>query len=250
MSPLALAVVLAAAPLSLESLGYAPDTLKPAAAEAVVRGDVPYFPVTGTVKALPPTERAAAVKVLASWVKTFVSSPEFKALYLARAAEQRSPPPAPKRPPEVIIKERRAALDEQVTGMLVNLKSLPPDQQAQLKAAAAEMQKAGEAMLKDRHSFEVMEAARFDGESQQYQESLVMFPDDPRAGIKRVLINFLRVTKGIDYGAKLVPQGDRKVFANGDYESKDWFWKMGFRAGKEATEAARAFCEAWLKELP
>jgi hypothetical protein len=38
-------------------------------------------------------------------------------------------------------------------------------------------------------------------------------------------------------------------FANEDYEGKPAEWKICFRAGKEATEAARAFARSWLTEL-
>jgi hypothetical protein len=59
----------------------------------------------------------------------------------------------------------------------------------------------------------------------------------------------LDATQGIDYAAKLVKKEKVMVFENPVYEKKDDKWKKGYRAGKEATEAARAFAQAWLKEL-
>lgn len=243
-----LALVLTAAP-SIETWGYAPDALKPLAVEATLNGELPNFPVTAAVKALPVAQRAQAVKTLAGWVKTFVSSAEFKSLYTARLGDLRAPKPQPKRTADQIAKDRRAELDKQVADMLANVSKVPPDMQAQLKSAAADMKKNGETMLADKKTLELIENARFDEENARYQQSLAQLPDDPKDAIKRVLGKFLEATQGIDYGAKLVPAGDRKRFANPDYESKDWAWKMGFRAGKDATEAARAFCDAWLKEL-
>ena len=39
------------------------------------------------------------------------------------------------------------------------------------------------------------------------------------------------------------------VSENPAYERKPGQWKMCYRAGKEATAAARAAVQAWLKEL-
>jgi hypothetical protein len=39
------------------------------------------------------------------------------------------------------------------------------------------------------------------------------------------------------------------VFADEKLEAKPAEWKLCFRAGKEATGAARAFAEGWLAEL-
>ena len=52
------------------------------------------------------------------------------------------------------------------------------------------------------------------------------------------------------FKAKLVgAQGSPRRFAREDYEAKPAEWKMCFRAGKEATEAARAFAREWIKSL-
>jgi hypothetical protein len=57
------------------------------------------------------------------------------------------------------------------------------------------------------------------------------------------------LTQGIDFNAALKESGGNKVFVNPAYEKKSNKWKMAFRAGKEVTEAARAFAQQWLKEL-
>ena len=59
---------------------------------------------------------------------------------------------------------------------------------------------------------------------------------------------------GADRSGKLIGPGDvvaqtRQAFENAAYEQKPSQWKMCFRAGKEATGAARATAQAWLKEL-
>jgi hypothetical protein len=38
-------------------------------------------------------------------------------------------------------------------------------------------------------------------------------------------------------------------FVEGAYESKPGNWKLCYRAGKPAVEAARAFAASWIKEI-
>lgn len=92
----------------------------------------------------------------------------------------------------------------------------------------------------------VMERAQ---EDQDYKERVAQweeeYPADPKELVKQRLQDFLRETSNVDYAAKL----NGRRFANAAYESKSSEWKLAYRAGKEPTEKARAFAEAWLKEL-
>ena len=88
----------------------------------------------------------------------------------------------------------------------------------------------------------------------EYNEKVAQWEKEFPAGnfrplLKKRLREFLDATAGIDFNAKLAGKGKKMLFVNPDYESKDGNWKRCFRAGKEATEAARAFAQAWLKEL-
>jgi hypothetical protein len=90
--------------------------------------------------------------------------------------------------------------------------------------------------------------------AKQYKEKLAAWEKeypagDPKPLLKRRLKEFLDATGNVDYGAKLVKKGDAMVFVNPAYENKDSRWKTAFRAGKDATEAARAIAQQWLKEL-
>ena len=61
--------------------------------------------------------------------------------------------------------------------------------------------------------------------------------------------HFLDATADVAYDAQLVEKDTKKVFANQAQEGKPAEWKMAFRAGKPATEAARAFAQKWLTDL-
>jgi hypothetical protein len=57
------------------------------------------------------------------------------------------------------------------------------------------------------------------------------------------------VTKDVAYDAQLVEKNGKKVFADAALEARPAEWKLAFRAGKPATEAARTFAQKWLSDL-
>ncbi len=63
------------------------------------------------------------------------------------------------------------------------------------------------------------------------------------------LRHFLQVSSDVDYDAKLVDKDGTKVFADPALEARPKEWKLCFRAGKPATDAARAFAQKWLSDL-
>jgi hypothetical protein len=75
------------------------------------------------------------------------------------------------------------------------------------------------------------------------------YPADARALVAMRLRRFIDVTKDVDYSAQLVDKDKKKVFADAGLEARPAEWKMAFRAGKPATDAARAFAQKWLADL-
>lgn len=73
---------------------------------------------------------------------------------------------------------------------------------------------------------------------------------NPRAQVRRQLQAFLDLTADVDFAATTHASGGLRIFDDARYEGKPPVWKMCYRAGRPATEAARAFAEEWLKELP
>lgn len=72
---------------------------------------------------------------------------------------------------------------------------------------------------------------------------------DPQAQLKKRLEAFLAATADVDFAAATQGSGTMKRFAKEEYEAKPAEWKMCYRAGKETTEALRAFAQGWLAEL-
>jgi hypothetical protein len=100
-----------------------------------------------------------------------------------------------------------------------------------------------ETMLKGQRTEQVA------GHAAATKEFNAMFPADPRALVAMRLRQFLGATGNIDFSARLVEQGKVQKFADPALEAKSTGWKMCFRAGKPATEAAREFARKWLADL-
>jgi hypothetical protein len=75
------------------------------------------------------------------------------------------------------------------------------------------------------------------------------YPDDPKPVVAKRLREFLQLSADVDYNATLKNLGSASVFENPAYQAKPSQWKMCYRAGREATSAARTAVQAWLAEI-
>ncbi|MGV3622945.1 MAG: hypothetical protein ACO1OB_19150, partial [Archangium sp.] len=69
------------------------------------------------------------------------------------------------------------------------------------------------------------------------------------AQLKERITYFLAETKQMPWDAKLEEKNGKKVFVNPALEGKANWWKFCWRAGPEATNAAREFATQWLADL-
>lgn len=72
---------------------------------------------------------------------------------------------------------------------------------------------------------------------------------NPNVTLKRRLEQFLELSADVDFAAPTVGEGSARRFEKPEDEAKPREWKMCFRAGPEATSAARAYAKEWLAEL-
>lgn len=75
------------------------------------------------------------------------------------------------------------------------------------------------------------------------------YPQNQLLFVRKRLEEFLNATKDIDFSAELTEKNGKKIFVNPVYERKDSRWKMAFRAGREVVEPARGFVEKWMEEI-
>jgi hypothetical protein len=223
--------------------------------ENIANGSYYYPPACALIA---PAKRPAIVRAAGEFARSFVSTAAFKSWYEELRESRR--PEAPK-----LMGSMSDMRSEQVTAMRNQIAetekaraAAPADQQklyndvlAALKSSLKEIQ-AGDAS---------QDAVMNAGIEQQnaeataeYKQKLAAFEKeypkgDPRPMIRRRLQTFLQQTEGVDFGAKLQRKGKQMVFVNSAYENMDSTWKRAFRAGKEATDAARAFAREWLNSL-
>lgn len=206
-------------------------------------------------KLLPAAARAEAATAGVAWLKTYTATAEFKQQYAQIRETHKPSAPEFAGTPEEELKKADEEAKQQAEESKKALASLPPDQRAQIE----EVMKAAQAMVAQMNTPEMrkmrldaIKAARAD-RTKQYEQELATwkrdYPESAGPVIAKRLREFLAASADVDFTAKLVSKGGKMVFENQAYEQKPGQWKMCFRAGKEATTAARAAAQAWLKDL-
>jgi hypothetical protein len=239
----------------LSQLGITPQAAREAV-DSVINSGVynPGLPA-GAFRLMPAAARGEAATAGVTWLKTYIASPEFKRQYGQIRDVHKPAPPEFAGTPEDELKKADDEQKQQTEDSKKAIAALPAEQRAQVEAAM----KAAQAMIAQQNTPE-MRKLRLDGiktmradRTTQYQQELATwtrnFPESPAPVIAKRLREFLAASGDVDFAAKLTPRNGRMAFENPAYEQKPGQWKMCYRAGKEATTAARAAVQAWLKEL-
>jgi hypothetical protein len=240
----------------LTKLALDPVSAKESILDSLTSGSVYNYKAMEAFKALPASARAAIVSAGLGWIKAYVETAEFQTAYGEYRAKEKPETPAVRPAQDEQIKKQKAEFEKQVVEMRKSMAGLDAATKESMDNSIKEMRAQMEAMEKDPQQKELMrqmtEMARSE-DKKKYEEQLAdwdsKFPADPRLLIKKRINAFLAASAGVDFAAKLAVLGDKMVFINGDYEQKPPEWKVCFRAGKEATDAARAFAKTWLTEL-
>jgi hypothetical protein len=210
------------------------------------------YEVPAKLKALGTAERVTLVNALGAMAKTWFDTAEFKAAYKKKYENSLPDDLKPPRTAAQIADQLRADNKKALADLEEALKSMPPELRKQAEAGMTQMR----AGLKEQEAQVDAAAAQMaEEEKARYEEAKNRPPDpdatpaDPHVALKRALKGFLDVTAGVDYAAALKPASGRKVFVNAAFEQKPREWKLCFRAGREACDAARAFASSWLAEL-
>lgn len=217
-----------------------------------------YLSYPGDARLIPAAKRAALVRAVGDFAKSYVKTDAFKAWYAEYRDKQKPAMPEQLKP----AADSRAEQLDVMKKSLADMEKAYREATANLKETYRQNIEAMKQMLKefgtanpeqdeqmDRYAKQANEQAR-----KEYNDKIAQWEKEYPAGnyrplLKKRLREFLDATSGVDFNAKLTSKGKKMVFANPDYESKDGNWKLCFRAGKEATEAARAFAKAWLSTI-
>ncbi|UYQ92604.1 hypothetical protein MKQ68_21210 [Chitinophaga horti] len=202
--------------------------------------------------------REGVTRDLLAYTKEYVQGEEFRNAYLEYRNNQKPKEPVLPQTPEAV----RAKYIADTKAAIENLeKTLKAVNDAEMKKSLNESLEMFKQNLSDaeKNKSELLnlmiegEKSGYEYKKQTYANDLAAwentYPASPNGYIKQRLQEMLDATEGVDYNAQLVVKGDKKYFVNKAYENKSSNWKMAFRAGKEVTATARAFAQAWLKEL-
>jgi hypothetical protein len=199
--------------------------------------------------------RVALVNFALSLARSFAESDDFKRRY-ADHREANGPDPLPEEPnADAILAKQRAGFEEQVLQMRKLFDQITPEQRATLEEGWKDMRAQLTELETGPKRAELETALRQQRVAQVRERELAMqqletiWPADHRALIANRLRHFLDVSKDVAYDAALIDKDGKKVFADPAMEARPKEWKMCFRAGKPATDAARAFAQKWLNDL-
>ena len=234
--------------------------LTPAAAREGVLGPLsggtPYDDAAyQAFKALPAAARADVVRAGLAWIKAYAASAEFQEAYRRLRESNKPAEPEPRAGADDQVKQMRADMEKSIAEMKKNMAAMDAETRKQMEAVVQQL-RAQMAQMESPQQKEMLSqgtALAAEGDRKRHQEELGEwerdFPADPRVLIKRRIQEFLAASADVDYAARLLPRGDKMVFASAALEQKPPEWKLCYRAGKEPVLAARAFAQEWLSQL-
>lgn len=241
---------------TLVKLGLEPAAARESIMASLASGSVYNYEAIGAFKSLPASARATIVQAGLGWVKAYVGTAEFKAAYLKFRDGEKPEAPAVRLSADEAMKKQKADFEKQIAETRKSMAALDAETKKTMEAGIQQMRSQMEALEKDPQQKDLLRQMTEMGRAEdkkRYEEQLKAWeeklPAEPRVLIKRRINDFLAASADVDFSAKLLPRGDKMVFANEAYEQKPSEWKICFRAGRGATDAARAFARSWLAEL-
>lgn len=197
--------------------------------------------VPAPLRALAATQRKEAVEALGGRAKAYFASEAFKKRWTQEHGGRYQDADEARRKveSEQARKQGQARADKNLAEAEKMMSMMPPEMQEQMRAKIAKA-RADQARKEAKRNAR-QEAAAADQGAQSVPDSKV--------ALRKALQGFLRASEGVDFAAPLVYGGPRATFSNPVYEAKPGAWKACYRAGRQATEAARAYAKAWLAEL-
>lgn len=247
--------MVAAAQDHLATLGISEGRAKEAVFDSFMGDAISLAGKPAAFIAMTPPARVALVNFALNLARAFVESDDFKRRY-ADHREANGPDPLPEaQTAEQIFAKQRAGFENQVAEMRKLFDQITPEQRATLEAGWTDMRRQLDEMEKGERRTQIegllkeQRDEQIRQRNQAMQELDKMYPADPRALVALRLRHFLEVTKDVAYDASLIEKDKKKVFADATLEARPAEWKMAFRAGKPATDAARTFAQKWLNDL-
>lgn len=252
---LALAVGATQAQDQLSNLGITEGRAREAVFDSFMSDTISIAGKADAFKRASSAARVAIVNFALSLARAFAESDDFKRRYTDHR-EANGPEPLPEeQTADTVLGKQRAGFEEQVEAMKKLFGQITPEQRTTLEMGWDDMRRQLTDMETGPRRAELDKALRETRAAQLRERDLAMkefeavYPADARALVAMRLRKFLDLSKDVAYGAQLVDKDGKKVFADPALEARPAEWKMCFRAGKPATDAARSFAQKWLGDL-
>ena len=204
---------------------------------------------------LPASARGPAATALFAWAKAYVNSPSFKASY---DSFRRDRIPQGRRNALTVDEALKKEIDEQLAEfeqMRQGIKALPPADQPQFLAKIKEAQAlvTNPDFIKARRAALEAERAQESGNDGALARDVEeQTPANAQTLLARRLRQFLDATADVNFSARtisLTGGPDGIEFVDRADRKRHWMWQEAAIVGAEATGAARAAAQAWLKEI-
>jgi hypothetical protein len=236
-------------------LGITEGRAREAVFDSFVSGAVSIAGKADVFTAASPQARVAIVNAALTIARAFTESAEFPKRYADHREANGPDPLPPATTADEVLAKQRANFEAQVEGMRKQFTEVTPAQRETLeqgfdtmRARFTEMEK-GDVKSELEAALKEQRVAQVRAHEAAMKELDAVYPADPRALVANRLRKFLDLSKDIDFTAQLVERDKKMRFANAALEGRPAEWKMLFRAGKPATDAARAFAQKWLADL-
>ena len=202
-------------------------------------------------------ERAILVRAVIAAARAYTASDDFAQRYGSfRESQRPERAPMPQTGDEALAAQMKA-LDDVAKEALKLAENMPPQAREDLienieftKRQLAELNKDP----KHRATVDAAtkEAARVAAE--ELQQAMARYDAQYPADVKHLVVKrlraFLAMSATVEFSARTIEGTDKKRhFVNPSHESMPNEWKMLYRAGKPAVDAARAAAQDWLKAL-
>lgn len=236
-------------------LGITEGRAREAVFDSFVSGAVSIAGKAGVFTAATPQARVAIVNAALTLARAFVESAEFRQRYADHREANGPDPLPPATTADEVLAKQRANFEAQVEGMRKQFADVTPAQRETLeqgfetmRARFTEMDK-GEAKIELDAALKAQRIRQVQAHAEATKQLDTIYPADARALVANRLRKFLDLSKDLDFTAQLVERDKKMRFADAALEAKPGEWKLLFRAGKPATDAARAFAQKWLADL-
>jgi hypothetical protein len=204
---------------------------------------------------LPPSARGPAATRLFAWAKVYVNSPAFTTSYNTYRKERL---PTTRQYALTVEEAVKKDLADQLAGveqLAQAAASMPPADKANMMASVekARAMFTDPAHIQQRQALLTAERAQESGGNANLIAQVeATTPADPRTLFAKRLREFLETTADVNFSARTINLTgglDGIEFVDRADRARHWMWREAAIVGPEATTAARAAAEAWLKEI-